>query len=397
MTNFTDISVVSNPKIVRAHKIRLNPTPEQANYFMRACGIARFVWNVCLTDWKRIKGEGLKASWNQIKINFRARIDKDFPWIREVTKCAVDGAVADLSSSISTYFKVKKNGGKVKFPKCRKRSKKIGSFVLNNDTFWVDGHDLKVPKLGIVNRTERLRFEGKILSGRIKEKAGRWYLCVTVETDRPEPSQASGVVGIDLGLGTLAVLSDDEVAETQGYFRRSEHKLKLLQRGLARKKLGSKRRNKWRLRVARMHEKIANQRQDFLHKLTTNWIRQYGIICLEDLALKGLCRTRLAKSFYDAALGALVGMVEYKTDWYQCWLQKVSRWFPSSKQCNVCKTVNKELDLSDRTWTCLGCGTIHNRDRNASDNIKEEGLRLMAESGSLRPNARGVRGLCALE
>jgi putative transposase len=227
---------------------------------------------------------------------------------------------------------------------------------------------------------EALRFEGKIMSGRVKERAGHWYLTVTVECQSQPVASLSGGVGIDFGLSRFATLSTGEVYETQANLRGSEGKLKALQRGLARKKKGSNNRRKWKAKIARLHERISHQRSDFLHKFTTAVCVTFAVVCIEDLNLSGLCQTRLAKSFHDAGIGEAVNQLEYKTNWSGGLLQKVGRFFPSSKLCNVCRANNHGLNLSDREWTC-DCGAHHDRDGNAALNIELEGMRLLAGSG----------------
>lgn len=365
----------------KAHKIKLNPTPEQTSYFYRASGVARFAWNWALNEYKRLKEVGEPVSWNQIKIDFRARIDAEFPFVREVTKCAAEEAIGDLRKAINVYYKTKDANPKspIKFPGYRKRSKKVGGFGLANDKLRTDGHEAYIPKLGLVNMAEALRFEGKILSGRVKERAGQWFLTVVVECASQPVASLGGSVGIDFGLKSFATLSTGEVVETQARESKAEKRLKGLQRGLARKKKGSNNRRKWKLRLARRHERISNQRSDFLHKFTTQVCTTFAIVCIEDLNLAGLCQTRLAKSFHDAGIGEGVNQLEYKAKWFGGLLQKVDRFFASSKLCNVCGEKNDQLTLSDREWTCV-CGTHHDRDHNASVNIKLEGLRLLAGS-----------------
>lgn len=349
--------------MIKAHKIRFNPTREQAQYFYRAAGVARFAWNWTLQEYKCLKAENSPVNWNQLKIDFRKQIDEQFPFVREVTKCASEEAISDLRKAINVYYKTKQANpkSKIKFPGLRKRSQKVGSFGLANDKFWIDGHSGYVPKLGLVNMAERLRFDGKILSGRVKERAGKWYLTVTVETlSQPQPS-LRGSVGIDFGLSSFATLSTGEVVKTQARFRKSERKLSALQRGLARKQKGSRNRAKWKLKVARLHERISSQRRDFLHKFTTRIAATCAVVCIEDLNLVGLCQTRLAKSIADAGIGEAVSQLEYKTGWFGSLLQKVDKFFASSKLCNQCGAKHDQLSLSDQEWTCLACGAHHDR------------------------------------
>ncbi|MGH9837692.1 MAG: RNA-guided endonuclease InsQ/TnpB family protein [Blastocatellia bacterium] len=372
--------------MIKAHKIRLNPTIEQKIYFYRAAGVARFAWNWALEEYQRRKAAGEEIDWNEIKKAFRAKIDAEFSFVREVTKCAAEQAINDLHQAINTYYKTKKNNpkSKVKFPGRRKRSRKVGSFGLNNDKFSTTDTTVRVPKLGDVNMAEAVRFNGKVLSGRIKEQAGNWYLIITIEVEplvQPAASPRRSV-GIDFGLSTFATLSNGEKSETQAPYRKAERKLKRLQRGLARKKKGSNNRKKWKLKVARAHARIANLRSDFLHKFTTKVVNAFSIICVEDLSLRGWIALA-GKSTHDAGVGKAIDQLEYKTRERGGMMQKIGRFFPSSKRCHCCGSVNQDLKLSDRSWKCPQCGVEHDRDRNASINQEMEGVRLLVGSGFL--------------
>jgi putative transposase len=365
----------------KAHRIRLNPTPDQESAFLRAAGIARFAWNWSLAEYQRLKSAGKAADWNAIKKEFRSRIDAEFPFVREVTKCAPEEAIADLRRAIGTYYQAKPKNPKLRFPGLRKRSKRIGGFGLANDKFSLEGHTVRLPKIGAVNMAEPLRFTGRIVNGRVTERAGHWFLTVVVEVEELPQAPPQRCVGIDFGLSRFATLSNGEVVETQAHLRTSEAKLKRLQRGLSRKQKGSQNRKKWRKRVARFHEQIANQRADFLHKFTMDVSRRFGVVFVEDLNLKGLCRTRLARSFHDAGIGEAVRQLEYKQTGRGGVLQKVDRFFPSSRRCHICLRVNPDLTLGERHWRCAGCGMSHDRDLNAARNLEMEGIALLAGSG----------------
>jgi len=370
--------------MIKAHKIRLNPTPPQESYFYRASGVARFAWNWALEEYKRRKAAGQEIAWNEIKKEFRAKIETEFPFVKEVTKCAAEAAIADLRQTINSYYKTKEANpkSKVKFPGPRKRSKKIGGFGLNNDKFWVDGHMIYVPKLGEVNMAEALRFDGRILNGRIKELAGRWYLTITVEVELVAQPAASPLrsVGIDFGLSTFATLSNGEKSETQAHYRQAAGKLKRFQRGLARKKKGSNNRKKWKLKIARAHERVSNLRSDFLHKFTSDVTKRFSIVCVEDLCLKGWIGLA-GKSTHDAGVGRAINQLEYKTEEVVGKLQKVGRFFASSKRCHVCGYIKEDLKLRVREWKCPNCGAEHDRDENGAINIEMEGVRLLAGRG----------------
>jgi putative transposase len=365
---------------MRAHRIRLNPTPDQIAHFVQACGVARFVYNAGLADYKAAKERGEKVDWNATVKMFRSRIESDFPFVRAVTKSVVDYAFMDLRKSISTYYKAKPTNAKLRFPSWRKRHQKIGSFGMGNDQFSVTGNKVRVPKLGSVRMYESLRYSGKIMSGRISEKAGRWYLTVTVEIDESNVAvnqSATGSVGIDTGLKQFATLSTGEVYENQTHFKRSERKLKLMQRGLSRKRRGSANYGKWKQRVSRFREHVAAQRRDFIHKTTTEIASKYAFVCVENLSLRGLVRTQLGKSFADVGIGEAVRQLGYKAGV----LQKVDRFFPSSRLCGACGERKLSLKLSEREWCCTSCGTVHDRDGNAAKNIEIEGLRLLTLAG----------------
>ncbi len=368
--------------MILAEKIKLNPTKQQEEYFLRACGVSRFVWNWGLSKYKETKEKGEKVDWNEIQKEFNKTKKEEFPFVKEVTKSASQVAFSDLRQSVSTYYKVKPKIKKTRFPKFRSRKKSIGSFGLQNEQFSVSGNFARVPKLGLVNMSSKLKNDGRILSGRIKEEAGNWFLVVNLElTPIKQEEFLYDSVGIDFGFSTYATLSNGEVYETQAYFRKSERKLKMLQRSLSRKKKGSSNRNKTRKKIAKLHKHVTNQRKDFTHKTTTEIAKTFEVVCVEDLNLKGMIKWNLAKSVNDAAIGMSVKQLEYKKEKFGGILQKVDRFFPSSKMCHVCKSINKDLQLYDREWTCLNCKTVHNRDYNAAINIETEGLNLLAGTG----------------
>jgi putative transposase len=204
------------------------------------------------------------------------------------------------------------------------------------------------------------------------------------------PADAAAVVGVDLGLKDFAVVSDGRRIPAPKFFRRQEHKLRRAQRVLSRRQTRSNRRAKAKLAVARIHARTANLRKDFLHKLTTELIRKQEGICIEDLSIKALAKTKLGKSILDAAFGEFRRQLEYKTIWNRRHLAVISRWFPSSRTCHVCGAVNDALTLADRSWACP-CGACHDRDLNAAQNIRSEGLHLIvvAEGYAETLNAHG--------
>jgi len=334
---------------------------------------------------------GEQPSIWQIKKEFNAIKGEQFPWVYDVAKDVAENAFFNLSAAFQNFFashQGQRNGepglaatpGRVGYPRFKSRKRDKLSFGLNNDKFKVDGHWLWVPKLGWVNMAEELRFEGKILGATISKQADWWYVSVHVEVEDSEPIDfPNESVGIDLGLKSLAVLSDGTEFENQELLRSELRKLKRLNRELSRRQPGSHRWRKTQRKLARLHRCIADRRYDTIHKMTTEIARSYRLIGIEDLNVKGMLKNRrLALSLSDAAMGEICRQLVYKSAWLGGHVVKVDRFFASSKTCSECGHVHHDLQLSDRHWTCQGCGTIHDRDWNASKNIELEALRLVS-------------------
>ncbi|MFQ6093446.1 MAG: RNA-guided endonuclease TnpB family protein [bacterium] len=256
----------------------------------------------------------------------------------------------------------------------------------DNHHIKLNGHGIRIPKLGWVNMTEELRFEGKIMSATVSEHAGHWYVSMSVELEQPDPIDFSKEsVGIDFGVKSLAVLSDGTVYENQGLLRSELHKLQRLNRELHRRQEGSNRGYRTKRKLARFHKKIKDRRADRLHKMTTEIARTYRLIGIEDLSVKGMLKNhKLALSIADVAWGEARRQLEYKSQWFGGRTIRVCRFFASSKRCSDCGYVHQELQLSDRYWACQGCGVLHDRDWNASKNIEAEALRLVGAYQSIR-------------
>jgi putative transposase len=271
--------------------------------------------------------------------------------------------------------------GQAGFPHFKSKKRDRPSFYLANDKFSVHGHTLRVPKLGEVNMTEELRFQGKILSAVISERAGWWFVSIAVEVEHGTPTHSGGTVGIDLGIKTLATLSDGMVFENQRHYRRSLGRIKGLSKGLSRKVEGS--RNWWKntKKLAKAHYRVACQRADTLHKLTTYVARAYALIGLEDLNAKGmLANHSLAQAVSDASFFEVKRQLLYKSEAAGAYVHLVDRWFPSSKTCHVCGWLKEDLSLADRVWKCEQCGTTHTRDLNAAIMVEREALRLRTDA-----------------
>jgi putative transposase len=376
----------------RSHVIRLNPTQEQEVYFRKACGVARHAYNWALDRWKQYRAEGKRPGVKDLKSEYNRIKGEQFPWVYQVTKCAPEQEFSHLGRAFDNYWRMKKQGTLPKLKHPRKDGEEAGfphfkskkrdrlSFYLANDKFSVDGHTLRVPKLGDVNMTEELRLSGKITSATISYRAGWWFVSIAVEVDHEISSHYGATVGIDLGVKTLATLSDGETFENQKHYRRALRRIKGLNKGLSRKVEGSQNWWKQSKKLAKVHYRVVCQRQDALHKMTTRVARTYALIGLEDLNTNGLLANHsLAQTLSDASFSEIKRQLLYKAEQYGGAVQLVDRWFPSSKTCHACGWIKEDLTLADREWKCEQCGSFNERDLNASLNIKNEALRLVSD------------------
>jgi putative transposase len=364
--------------MIRAHKIRLNPTPEQAHYFAKAAGTSRFVWNWALAEWKRQYEAGEKPTALKLKKQFNEIRRAEFPWTWEVTKNASDQPFLDLSKAWTAFFE-----GRARRPRFKSKKRSKQSFYLANDQMGLGDHRVWIPKLGWVNMAENLRFQGKITGARVTRTADWWFIAITVEVPDTQPSKRPAAVGIDVGLNRLATLSTSEGFENQKCLATALKKLRQANKRLHRRVKGSKNREKARRQVARLHYRVTCLRDDALHKLTTRLADSYGIIGVEDLNLKGLLKNRkLARSFSDAALGKLLTLLESKVEQRGGQVIQVGRFFPSTKTCHACGWKWENMQLSDRIFLCQNSHCSYHqfpqdRDHNASLNILREALRLI--------------------
>jgi putative transposase len=372
--------------MIKAHKIRLNPTPEQANYFARAAGTARFVWNWALAEWNRQYEAGEKPTALKLKKQFNEIRREQFPWTWEVTKNASDQPFLDLRKAFADFFGGLKNGKTKGRPTFKSKKRSRASFYLANDQFELGDHRIWIPKLGWVNMAENLRFTGKVTGARITKTADWWFASITVELPEMHPAPphpCPHAVGIDVGLNRLVTLSTGEEYENQAFLKTALNKLRQANKRLHRRVKGSKNREKARRQVARLHYQITCMRDDVLHKLTTRIATSYGIIGMEDLNLKGLLKNRrLSRSFSDAALGKLLTLLTSKVEHRGGQVIKVGRFFPSSKTCHGCGWKWEDMELSDRIFLCQNptCAYYQfhqDRDHNAALNILCEALRLI--------------------
>ena len=246
----------------------------------------------------------------------------------------------------------------------------------------VFANSIKLPKLGVVDCRVSKEIQGRIISATVSQNpSGKYFVSVCCADIEIEPFEKTGVVtGIDVGIKDFAITSDENKIANHKYLSKSEKKLKREQRRLSRKSKGSHNRNKSRVKIALIHEKIANQRNDFLHNLSTELVENYDVICVESLKIKNMAKNhKLAKSISDASWGEFVRQLEYKCDWYGKTLVKIPTFFASSQNCHVCGYKNADVkDLKVRSWVCPECGASHDRDVNAAKNILNKGLEIFA-------------------
>ena len=361
-------------KINRAYKLRLYPSREQAELLAKHFGCTRFVYNHFLNQRKeqyRLTGKS-DNYYAQARSLTELKKQEATAWLKEINSQSLQFALRSLETAYTNFFQKR-----AKFPSFKSKHAK-NSFTVPQSVFIADGR-LFIPKFkeGIKCRVHR-EIKGKVGKATIsKTPSGKYFVSVFTEEEYVTPIKKSGkAVGVDMGLKDLLITSDGETFKNNRYIKRYERKLAKAQQHLSRKKKGSKGFENQRLKVAKLHEKIANSRADYLHKCSISLVRRYDTICIEDLNVKGMERNhRLAKSVTNASWGAFVSMLTYKAEWNGKKVVKIDRFFPSSQTCNVCGYINKQTkDLSVREWECPVCHTHHNRDVNAAINILRFGL-----------------------
>jgi putative transposase len=312
------------------------------------------------------------------QINQLPELRAEFPEYADVGSQVLQDVIERLDKAYKAFFRrVKSGGGKAGFPRFRSRDR-YDSFTLKQAGWKLDGKYLTIRNMGIFKLRLSRPIEGDIKTVSVHRQSGHWYVCFSCDKVPEKKLELSNKsVGIDVGIKTFCVDSDGNQTESPKYFRKAEKQLRVRQRTLSRRVNGSQGRKDARLLVAKAHEKVTNQRNDFLHKVANHYITNYGVICIEDLNIKGMSKNHhLAKSISDASWGKFFELLSYKAEEAGRLVIKVPRFEPTSKTCSQCGAVNQELKLSDRQWVCKSCGVLHDRDYNAAKNICRVGQTL---------------------
>ena len=373
-------------EIKRAYRFRFYPTPEQEMILAKTFGCVRFAYNYMLrlrTDaWfkekKRIGYHETSALLTELKKT------PEHAWLNEVSSVPVQQALRHLQTAFNNFF-----AKRARYPQYKRKDGPQSAEYTTSAFKW-DGRSLKLAKMAeplAIRWSRTIPKAAKVTTVTVsKDAAGRYFvslLCDEVVSPKPE---VTGKVGIDLGLTHFAILSTGEKIAAPNTFRKYEAKLAKLQRRLAKKQKGSKNRAKARLKVARLHAKIADARRDFLHKLSTRLINENQVIAIESLSVSNMQKNRcLSKSISDAGWSEFVRQLEYKARWYGRELIGIDRWYPSSKRCSDCGYTMPKMPLNVREWVCPECGSIHDRDINAARNVLAAGLAVSARGEAVSP------------
>ena len=373
---------------LKAYKFRIYPTEEQEIFFAKTFGCVRKVYNLMLNDRKKAYEEVKNDPSKKMTFPTPAKYKKEFPFLKEVDSLALANAQLHLDKAYKNFFRDKSVG----FPRFKSKKNPVQSYTTNNQNGTValiDSKFIKVPKLKSLVRIKLHRQpKGMIKSATIsRHSSGKYYISLLCKEEISELPKTNSAIGIDLGITDFAILSDGQKIDNNRFTSKMEKKLKREQRKLSRRALLAKNKGiplseaknyqKQKRKVARLHEKVMNQRTDFLNKLSTEIIKNHDIICIEDLNVKGMLRNhKLARSISDVSWSSFVAKLQYKADWYGREIIKVDTWFPSSQICSECGHKDGKKSLDIREWTCPICHTHHDRDINASINILIEGLRI---------------------
>jgi putative transposase len=362
---------------LKAYKYRIYPTLNQTEFFNQNFGAVRFLWNKLVENFNAYSTN----SYNDYLSEKILKDNPDYPWLKDVISYALQQKHNDFKETKKQFFNKKRKIqlGRMKFKKkgISKDSFRIPGLQLAKNFIDFDNNTIKIPKMEPMKVVIDRKFNGQVRNVTIsKNKCNQFFISVLVDEEIAVKDPTGRYVGIDLGLKDLFILSDGQAINNPRWFRENQTKLKKAQRHLSRKTKGSNRYNKQRLKVAKVHLKTTNQRNYFLHNISTAIVTNYDIISIEDLDVSGMLKNhKLAKSIADASWSTFTSMLDYKCRWYGKSLVKIDRFYPSSKTCSSCGYKLDKLPLSIREWTCPECGIEHDRDLNAAVNILNKGFK----------------------
>ncbi|WP_413376619.1 IS200/IS605 family element RNA-guided endonuclease TnpB [Alkalihalobacillus sp. 1P02AB] len=373
----------------KAFKFRIYPSKEQETLIVKTIGCSRFVFNHFLAEWNHTHKETGKGLTYQACSSQLPQLKKKWTWLKEVDSIAIQSSLKNLADAYSRFFQ-KQNQA----PRFKSKNNPVQSYTTKhtNGNIAIVDHKIKLPKLGLVKFAKSREVEGRILNATIRRNpSGKYFVSILAEVEVEPMKKTKTSIGLDLGITDFAILSDGRKVDNHQFTSKMEKKLKREQRKLSRRALRAKKKGvqlldaknyqKQKVKVARLHERVLNQRDDFLNKLSTEIIKNHDIVCIEDLNTKGMLRNhKLAKSISDVSWSAFVTKLEYKAKWSDKTIMKVSRWFPSSQICSCCGHQEGKKSLEIRVWTCPACHQHHDRDINASRNLLAEGLRILASA-----------------
>lgn len=357
--------------MLKSFRYRLYPTEEQSVLLNKHIGAVRFLYNLAL-ETKQMAWAGSRVDLNRYDLQKQLKdLKNDLEWLKEVNSQSLQVALMNLDAAYLRFFKGQNN-----FPKYKSKNRGKQTFKVPQNVK-VEGNKLIIPKFREgINIVLHRSTKGTIKQATIsRTRTGKYFvsiLCETGEDCKPKPKVTeSNTIGVDLGIKDFAITSEGEVFDNPKYLRKAQYKLKYIQR-----KYSKHRGKRTKYKLAKIHEKVANQRKDFLHKVSTKLIRENQSIALENLNVSGMLKNhRLAQAISDVSWSEFNRMIEYKSEWYGVNILRIGRFEPSSKTCNSCGGINKDLKLSDRTWTCNSCGATHDRDILAACNIKSFALK----------------------